>query len=45
MATVTQTMRKLLNDPEHVATCTGWTLAIDGTPTLAHQARKSSAAR
>jgi hypothetical protein len=29
----------------HAATCTGWTAAIDGTPTLAHQARNSSAAR
>jgi hypothetical protein len=28
-----------------VATCTGWTAAIDGTPALAHQARNSSAAR
>jgi hypothetical protein len=28
-----------------VATCTGWTPAIDGTPALAHQARNSSAAR
>jgi site-specific recombinase XerC len=29
----------------HVATCTGCTAAIDGTPTVAHQARNSSAAR
>jgi hypothetical protein len=28
-----------------VATCTGWTAAIDGTPISAHQARKSSTAR
>jgi hypothetical protein len=28
-----------------VATCSGWTAAIDGTPALAHQARNSSAAR
>ncbi len=28
-----------------VATCTGCTAAIDGTPALAHQARNSSAAR
>jgi hypothetical protein len=28
-----------------VATCTGWTAAIDGTPAPAHQARNSSAAR
>jgi len=29
----------------HVATCTGWTAAIDGTPISAHQARNSSAVR
>ena len=29
----------------HVATCTGWTSAIDDTPALAHQARNSSVAR
>jgi hypothetical protein len=28
-----------------VATCTGWTAPIAGTPALAHQARNSSAAR
>jgi hypothetical protein len=28
-----------------VATCTGWTAPIDGTPALAHQARNSWAAR
>jgi len=28
-----------------VATCTGWTAAIDGTSAAAHQARNSSAAR
>jgi hypothetical protein len=29
----------------HVATCTGCTAAIDGTPISAHQARNSFAAR
>jgi hypothetical protein len=29
----------------HVATCTDRTALIDGTPTLAHQAGNSSAAR
>jgi hypothetical protein len=28
-----------------VATCTGWTAAIYGTPAIAHQAKNSSAAR
>jgi hypothetical protein len=28
-----------------VATCTGWTAPIDGTPALAHQAKNSSATR